>query len=234
MGFVVKNTTKCGLFDLVCPHFCRGCGELGELLCERCKNDILEKNVNHCPKCGKLISSFCSECKMDFSATFVIGYRDELIGALAEEYKFFGVRGMENVFADLLDNFLPDLAEDVSIVPLPTIQKHIRERGLDHTFSVAKALAKKRGWRVERLLIRKNDSVQLGATKKKRKEQAAEAYEFSGQIRPERAYIVFDDIWTTGASMEAAGAILKENGAKKLVAILLATNRKGKKPIIRH
>lgn len=232
MGFIVKNTTKCGVFDLVCPHRCRGCGELGELLCKCCKKDILDAAMNHCLYCGKVIDFCCSECKKNFLGTFVVGYRDEMIGALVEEYKFFGVRGMERILGEVLDEFLPDFNGEIVIVPLPTIRKHVRERGVDHTYQIAKNLAKRRGWKVERLILRKKDTVQVGAGEKLRKKQAEEAYEFFGKVDKEKTYIVFDDIWTTGASVTEVGKILKKNGAKKLVAVVLAINRKGKKPKI--
>ena len=234
MGFIVKKTTKCGIFDLLCPYRCRGCRVLGEVLCECCKNDILGDKVNHCLKCGKVISDKCSECSLPFSATFVVGYRDELIGALAEEYKFFGVRKLGGVLAEILDEFLPDFAGQVVIVPLPTIRKHVRERGVDHTLAVAKKLAQKRGWEVQRLLARNKNTVQLGADEEKRRRQAKKAFLFQGEIDEEKTYIVFDDIWTTGASMTEAGRILKKQGAKKIVAVVLATNRKGKRPEIKR
>lgn len=232
MGFIVKNTTKCGLFDLVCPHHCRGCGELGSVLCECCKKDITDEILNHCPKCKRTIDVSCPECKLPFSATFVVGYRDELIGSIAEEYKFFGVRSLGDALAEILDEFLPDMEENVTIVPLPTIRKHVRQRGVDHTFSVAKKLAKRRNWKVEKLLNRKKNTVQIGANAVERKRQAREAYEFAGEIDKNRTYVLFDDFWTTGASMVEAGKIMKKQGAKKLVAVVFATNRKGKKPEI--
>ena len=234
MGFIVKITTKCGVFDLLCPDRCRGCGVLGEVLCGCCKNDILGDKMNHCLKCGKVISDKCPDCSLPFSATFAVGYRDELIGALVEEYKFFGVRKLGGILSEILDDFLPDFSSDVAIVPLPTIQKHVRERGVDHTFSVAKKIAKKRGWEVQKLLVRNKNTVQLGANEETRRKQAKEAFLFQGEIDAEKTYILFDDIWTTGASMTEAGKILKKQGAKKIVAVVFATNRKGKKPEIKH
>lgn len=232
MDFIVKNTTKCGLLDLVCPHRCRGCGELGAVLCDCCKKDLLDGAINHCPKCGKVIDGVCAECKTPFDATFVVGYRDEMIGALAEEYKFFGVRGMEKVLGDVLDEFLPDFGEEMVVVPLPTIAKHVRERGVDHTLMMGKRLAKKRGWKLEQLILRRKNTVQLGAGAKLRRAQAKEAYQFRDKIDERKTYLLLDDVWTTGASMTEAGKILRENGVKKLVAVVLATNRKGKKPKI--
>lgn len=234
MGFIVKNTTKCGPLDLLCPYRCRGCGELGEVLCECCKNYITSEKINHCLKCKKVINEKCQNCNLPFSATFVVGYRDELIGALAEEYKFFGVRKLGKILTEILDDYLPDFSGDVVIVPLPTIQKHVRERGVDHTYQIAKRLAKRRGWKTEKLLLRNKNTVQLGADMDKRRRQAKEAFLFHGEINENKTYVLFDDIWTTGASMMEAGRIFKKMGAKKIVAVVFATNRQGKRPEIRR
>lgn len=232
MRYIVKNTTKCGLLELLCPHRCRGCGEIGGILCECCKKDMTADVLNHCPKCGYAVEDYCRQCKMPFTMTFVVGYRDELIGVLAEEYKFFGVRSLKNVIVEVIDDFVPDLGGDVSIVPLPTIRKHVRERGVDHTYEVAKGLARRRGWKVERLLVRKNDTIQIGSGVEARKKQAARAFELNGKIDKNRTYVIYDDIWTTGATMMVAGRLLRRNGAKKIVALLLATVQVGKKPDI--
>ena len=229
MGFIVKNTTKCGLLDVLCPYRCRGCGELGTILCDCCKKDITNEVLNHCPKCGRLIGNRCDECRSLFKATFAMGYRDELVGKLAEEYKFFGVKRLGGCLAEILDEFLPDLGGEVVVIPLPTIRAHIRARGVDHTFEIAKKLAKRRGWKVKKMLVRKKNTVQVGANDLERRKQAKEAYRFCGEIQEGVTYVLFDDIWTTGSSMTEAGRILKKNGAKKMVAVVLATNRSEKR-----
>lgn len=225
MRFIVKKTTKCGLFELICPFPCRGCGRLGGVLCECCKNDIIMEKMNHCMQCGDAIFTKCSKCASIFSATFAVGYRDELIGSLAEEYKFFGIRSLKGVLVDILDEFLPDMDGDIVIVPLPTIQRHIRERGFDHTYEIAKGLAKKRGWSVEKIIVRGKNTVQVGANDIERRRQALKAYKLEGDIDANKTYLLFDDIWTTGATMNAVGRLLKRNGAKKIVAVVLATSR---------
>lgn len=37
-------------------------------------------------------------------------------------------------------------------------------------------------------------------------------------------YILFDDVWTTGGSMRAAGEVLRRAGARKLCAVILMSN----------
>lgn len=224
MGFIVKNTTFMGPMDLLCPHICKGCGALGEILCECCKKDITNEHVNFCPMCKQPTpDGKCNHCYLPPS--FALGWRDEIIGKLVHDYKYNSVRVLAQTFAELLDTTLPFFADDVVIVPLPTIKKHVRTRGFDHTLKIAKALAKKRGWEVEQLLVRAQNTIQVGADKDWRLVQAADAYELVGTIKPDTLYLLFDDVWTTGASMKAALKKLQRAGASKVAMSVLAVSR---------
>ena len=110
----------------------------------------------------------------------------------------------------------------IVLVPLPTIRKHIRERGFDHTlrlcFELEDFLQKKLeglGVKVEYqdLLVRKNKTVQVGKEKKERMRQAEKAYGIREEIKIENKtlYILVDDVTTTGASLAAAKKILQTN-----------------------
>ena len=108
----------------------------------------------------------------------------------------------------------------IVLVPLPTIRKHIRERGFDHTlrlcFELENFLQKRLddfGISVEyqSLLARKNKTVQVGKEKKERMRQAEKAYGIREGIKIENKtlYILVDDVTTTGASLAAAKKILQ-------------------------
>ena len=108
----------------------------------------------------------------------------------------------------------------IVLVPLPTIRKHIRERGFDHTlrlcFELENFLQKeleRLGVKVEyeNLLVRKNKTVQVGKEKKERMKQAEKAYGIRDGVKIENKtlYIFVDDVTTTGASLAAAKKILQ-------------------------
>ena len=229
MPNIVKNTTITSLFDLIAPHSCRGCGRMGNPLCDRCKKYILKNHINYCPNCkAKNPTGKCRHCH-DLPTIFVVDQRDSLIGELIYDYKFNSNRSLAYPLAEILNSILPKINGKVSIVPLPTNTKHIRARGLDHTLLIAKKLARIRGknYRVERILIRKNNTVQVGSNEKERKEQASRAYETAKNacIDQDTTYLLLDDIWTTGASMTSALKKLRETGAQKIVIAILAVNR---------
>lgn len=123
------------------------------------------------------------------------------------------------VLAELLDVRME--AVDGVVVPLPTIRRHIRERGFDHTATIARKLALP----CEQLLRRRNKSVQVGAGAEARRRQAKEAYVVKGAPYEGREYWLLDDVWTTGSSMLAARKCLLEAGADKVSIAVLAKTR---------
>ena len=227
MSFIVKNTTFPNLLDLIAPHSCRGCGCLGEALCPRCKNYILAHHQNICPNCRQeKTNGFCKNCP-SFPETFVLGLRTDLIDVLIHEYKYKSVRALAKPLAELLHSIIPPLEQGTIIVPLPTISRHIRERGLDHTALIAKHLAKLHCIKHSPILLRNNNSIQVGADKATRLSQADSAYIINPKynISPETTYVLFDDVWTTGASMMAAVKKLRKAGADKIVIALLGLSQ---------
>ncbi len=245
MGFVVKNTTRCGLLDLLCPHTCRGCGRLGAVLCECCKNDMLAKNEWICPVCKNAFAKssescknnggdslsylgHCPECEVKFENLWVGGWREGVLEKMVEEYKYQSVRAMDVEMVELIDRRIPeDFGEDeeIVVVPLPTIGRHVRERGFDHTLELAKKLAKRRGWKCERVLTREADTVQVGAKVAEREEQAKKAYVVRGGLDANKHYILLDDVWTTGASMRAAEKVMRAAGAVRMSVAVIAVSR---------
>lgn len=144
---------------------------------------------------------------------------------LVEEYKYQAVLAMGDVLAEILDAAIPRDAPEMVIVPLPTIGKHVRERGLDHTLRLAKKLARRRHWKVERLLVRRKDTVQVGAKAAERQQQAEQAYEALGKVDAEKRYLLLDDVWTTGASALAAEKALRAAGARQIAMVVAVTGK---------
>lgn len=226
MGFAVKITTFSKLLDLFCPCICRGCGRQGSLLCDCCKNYNISPVGNFCPNCFEKVQRICPDCDLPFNGLFVCGWRHQLLGQLVEEFKFDSIQGFSEILAGIMDEKLPPLIGEIVIIPLPTIAKHIRERGFDHTLLLANELARIRGWQVESVLERAQATVQVGTDRSLRWQQASQAYKIkeSAQPSPGKTYLLLDDIWTTGASMISAAELLQKWGASNIMGVVLAAN----------
>lgn len=222
MVFSVKITTMHKISELFCPHYCLMCGKLGGILCEECKNYNSSSYVNKCLKCGVIIEDVCKTCRLPYGHSWVVGRRDEKLGKMVDGLKYESIRALTLPIAEMIDGVLPCLPESTIVVPVPTIARHARERGLDHTLLIAKELARMRGWKCVRLVRRVTDTIQVGASAERRRKQAKKAYELAGEINARRNYLVVDDVCTTGASLEAVCETLRKGGAKNVSVAVLA------------
>ena len=119
--------------------------------------------------------------------------------------------------ADLLSNVIDG---EFILVPLPTIRKHVRERGFDHI----RLICRKTSLPVRSVLRRQKDYVQVGSSVEKRRLQARDAYAAEG-VSADARYLLVDDVWTTGSSMMAACEAMREAGAKNLAIAVIARSR---------
>ena len=191
------------------------------MLCEQCKIYNIDKNINKCLCCGAVIKDACATCVLPYERSWVVGGRAAGLDKLVESLKYRSIRALAWPLAEMMEGVLPCLPEDTIVVPVPTIARHVRERGLDHTWLVGKKLARLRGWRCERLVGRISDTVQVGVGAKQRRKQAKEAYGLVGEVDEGRHYLVLDDVCTTGASLAAVCDVLKKGGAQNISVVVL-------------
>lgn len=239
MKFGVKNVVK-NIVEVVFPANCRGCGETGGFLCERCKKYISEN-----------MRAREMEERGVFDEAVYLGFRDEILGELVEECKYGPVRGLMAELAEVVWRGYFEGGPETVLAPMPTSRRHVRERGFDHMDLICREVARLSGGLVRRarLLERAKDTVQVGTSGEVRRRQAKEAVRMNpkflrndgrvrGEFREARVVLV-DDVWTTGASMLEAGKILAEAGAGSakggsLLAVAITKNRSHKRPVIRH
>ncbi|MBR3256096.1 ComF family protein [Candidatus Saccharibacteria bacterium] len=182
-------------------------------ICPNCKTD---NPTGSCLRCSGLPS------------VYTVADRSTVIGTLVHDLKYSSARAIAKPLAEVVDATLPVIVGDVTVVPLPTISRHIRERGFDHTLEIAKQLIKLRpDWTYKTILVRANDTVQVGASESNRLKQAKKAYRINPKQSIDEAttYLLIDDVWTTGASMKEAHKTIVKAGAAKTIMLALAVSR---------
>ncbi len=140
--------------------------------------------------CGELIvDGYCRKCALPFDRQFCLGDREDVLKDLINCYKYNSVREVSDVLGEMILSRFGRYLKNVVLVPLPTIQRHVRERGFDHTLLLAKKIG-----RVECVLGRNRDTVQVGASEELRKIQARSAYCVRKEIKPNTRYVLLDDV----------------------------------------
>ncbi len=150
-----------------------------------------------------------------------MGERSGELEALINGYKFERKKASYLVCASMLHSVLPELPLHTVVVPVPTIAKHIRQRGYDHTALVAKQLAQLRQLHYVPALIRVHNTVQFGATRKVRLAQAKQAFRVKQGVA-NVPHLLVDDVSTTGATVQYAAKQLLDAGASDVWVAVVA------------
>jgi len=220
------------IVNIIFPKKCLGCGKNGTFVCLECikKLKTLYPQVCYFCKTESERGETCSKCKKGkFLDGIFIGYfYDDLMRKLIHKFKY---EFFEDVGKEIGEKFGEDLKEsfylgsNFFICPVPIHKKRYNFRG----FNQAEILARKIS---EALFVEffdpiervKNTKPQVELKREERINNVKNAFsikkEFIGKLREK--IILVDDVVTTGSTLEECARVLKENGAKKVFAVVLA------------
>jgi len=229
------------------PSGCAGCGEalLSSLdaclgLCASCRAvfDSCCVNEKHCLYCGKLLVSendVCLSCREN-GAIENDRYSEHLVRlrclfpyfgryrSVLASYKFGKSLGVGSFFQRFLGMALEglELTLNTAWIPVPPRPGKIKKQGWDQIAYLAKLLEKGSPLTVCRCLKRFPSRSQKELNREER------GINLKDKIRcvkqPPETAVIFDDVITTGATInECAGALLK-GGAKKVYGVSLFYN----------
>jgi ComF family protein len=210
--------------SFIAPHHCCGCDKVGCLLCDNCKYNIVSEQKMVCIVCGRPTARtwLCNTCRVPYQRAWIVGERSGVLQRLVGLYKFSRAKAAYRDIGDLLLAILPELPDNIVIVPVPTVSGHIRERGYDHMLLIAKYVEKKRNLKCQRLIGRKTDTKQRQSTAIQRAKQAKSAFEVRGEVDDSKVYLLIDDVVTTGATIKYAAKSLRDAGAKYVWVAVVA------------
>ena len=207
------------LLSTIAPHHCFGCGNVGTILCEGCKYDIVTEPFLTCVSCGKLASlssGLCFDCQMPYERAWCVADRRDHLEQLIDAYKFKNTKAAYEPLADLLHSRLPDLPPYTVVIPIPTVNSHIRQRGYDHMLLIARQLGRLRRLPVDTSLTRATNTTQRGAGARERSAQAKFAFTCDRKLDPQALYLLVDDVITSGATVKYAAQTLRDAGATRV------------------
>lgn len=225
------------LFDILFPKRCLGCGRISRYFCNQCRKGIksIQSNEAICPVCEKpaIDGSTHPRCRTRYSLDGLTSFfrYDGVIrkGVKALKYRFVSDVGAEFVSlvpASLLDDVSRHVGSDSILVPIPLHPVRFRERG----FNQAEVLG---GFVSGRLHIPMRAGMLCRVKKtlpqvemKKREDRlrnmmAVFAIDRTVSLQEARV-VLFDDVFTTGATMRSAANVLKRHGATYVWAVTMA------------
>lgn len=220
--------------ELLFPRRCVGCGRLGSYICPDCRKTlILQPQL--CPQCDRSaidgathpacqrplgldgLTTIFSNRSVIKRAIKVLKYR--LVSDLAET--------LINLIPEKVLANLPTSRGNLVIYPIPLHKERLKWRGFNQAEILGKFLAVKLKLEMaDSLLIRKIKRTPQADIKSKevRIQNAQGLFSVSPKFEATKPLniLLFDDVWTTGATMKEAAKVLKRNGVRKVWGLALA------------
>lgn len=130
-----------------------------------------------------------------------------------------GVHLVEDMARLMVDTpGMKEFLADATVVPVPLFRTRLRERGYNQATLLVEELARQvSGMRVAELLVRRRDTgTQTKLNREAREKNMRRAFVVRPGVKPElaRRHVVLDDVFTTGATLNACAAALVDAGVE--------------------
>lgn len=202
------------VLNFLFPQKCVGCGKKNEILCQECL-----KRIDY-PAFLKYNNIFAAS-----------DYDDEIGKKAVWLLKYRGVKQIAKPLAELIKQRIWEKIKfkDAMIIPIPLSRARMRERGFNQAELIAKYLTsdvdgKNIGCLTNVLYKIKETASQVSV--KNREERLNNLKGSFGVKNPEliknKNIVLIDDVSTTGATIREAAKVLREAGAKKIIALVVA------------
>lgn len=214
------------ILSTIAPHECVNCGHEGSLICSICTEQI-KRVPSRCYQCQQITSGFrtCPTCRRNAGlyAVYPFTVYEGAPKQLLHKIKFERLRSGAETVARCMAPMLADLPAGILVTHVPTATSRIRERGYDQAAEVARHLAAIMGYEYTPLLSRYGQQRQVGKNRQERREQMQTLFAATKRAALQNKHILLiDDVLTTGATLEACAATLKEAGARRVSAAVFA------------
>jgi len=219
------------LLDVFFPddYVCSGCGTTlspaDDALCPRCIHEAEDVGAELCHLCGfhlPAAGELCPYCDGNplrapdrfYCAAFFTGRVQTMVYRLKYQGYRVAARGLGQLLAIKLEES-GDLPDGVELVPVPLFPEREAERGYNQALLMAEEVGMRLGLGVRDDLIERiiDTPHQVGSPAGERRRNMAGAFSAAPAAARGR-FLLIDDVATTGATLEACVAALRQAGAE--------------------
>lgn len=223
------------LHDLVFPPRCVGCDAAGAALCDACAQAVIPAAGPLCARCGRLRAAAGATCLLCAQPTHVLtrvraaALHAGVMRAAIHALKYDDGRHLATPLARYLTAAWHAPAWDelrgaVDVVaPVPLHASRVQERGYNQSALLAAAFCRQNGlaYRPHALARVRATQSQVGLDAAQRAENVAAAFAADPVLRGAHLLLI-DDVYTTGATLNACAHAALTGGASSVSALTLA------------
>ncbi len=214
------------------PNYCFACGiglNSESFLCSSCHSKLVPLGIA-CPICAKPYygdgDHLCQECsKGHREFTLVLApfrYEDLIVQAICElkyQKKFWLAKPLAFLWKEALFERLPPFDY---VIPVPLHTRRLIERGFNQSFLLAQKIFGRSS--VKPWLLRIRDTApQVNLSNKDRIKNVRQAFALKKEVNlVGKRIVLFDDVMTTGATVEECSKVLRAAQAKEIYVAVLA------------
>ena len=210
------------VLNLIFPQCCLICGKIcNRILCKNCKNK-LEKHAIFKIEIVKNKNFYFDK------QIYIFNYEND-IRNLILDYKFHDKSYLYQIFAKIIiknAKIYGFFKKYDIITSIPIHKKRKKQRGYNQSELISKEIAKNTEgieFQNDILIKIKNTVPQSLLNKAQRQKNVQGAYKVINEEKiKNKKIILFDDIYTTGNTVNECAKILKANGAKEVLVLTVA------------
>jgi ComF family protein len=219
------------LLDFIFPKRCVGCGKIGKYFCAVCRAGIrpILSNEQICPMCGRLAFEGVTHpyCRTRYCLDGLTSFF-HYDGTARKAIKSIKYRFVFDLTAEFI-SLLPEssLPKPSLVIPIPLHPARYRTRGFNQAEKLGQMLACRLNVAMKTDILRRITETPPQVEmkhKKKRLENMKNVFSVhnSSFTIPNSRVLLFDDVFTTGATMRSAASALKHVGTKCVWAVSMA------------
>ena len=215
--------------DLLFPLQCLGCQREGNLLCAQCRAGLDKLKPPYCTVCAqpspRSLCNWCRRTPLEIDGIRAPYLMQGPIREAIHSLKYRSVRAIAPELAQLLAQYMTrrPITGDL-LMPVPLHSRRLRSRGYNQSVLLARELGMLTGLTVEeRLVFRTRDAPPQvhAASREQRHSNVEDSFQCNAGLSGESVILV-DDVVTTGSTLSACAAALKDAGAASVWGLTVA------------
>ncbi len=201
---------------------CGICGKIdSNFLCKKCENQLKTNAVFR-------TDNYIGDVTKYYDEHMYVFIYDGIVRKTIINYKFNDKSYIYKTLSKYMlknENFIEKIKSYDIILPVPISSKRNKERGYNQSELIAREISNMAQLQMKTKVLYKTKNIvpQSTLNKKEREKNIQDAYSIKNvEIIHNKKILIFDDIYTTGSTVNECSKILKENGANNIGILTIA------------